>query len=73
MLPNDSLSKILFLMQIVQINTRLDRLSALLEGVAPVFSVIETMAQLSASDHTAPQFDPSLVMVIHPLGTDQKR
>ena len=68
MLLYDWLIKILFLMQIVQMNTRLDRLSALLEGVAPVFSVIEAMAQWGASDLTAPQFDPSLVMVINQLG-----
>ena len=72
MLLYDWLIKILFLMQIVQMNTRLDRLSALLEGVAPVFSVIEAMAQWGVSELTAPQFDPSLVMVIHPLGTEHQ-
>jgi len=72
MLLYDSFSKILFLMQIVQMNIRLDRLSALLEGVAPVFSVIETMAQWGVSELTAPQFDPSLVMVIHPLETEHE-
>jgi hypothetical protein len=68
MLLYDWLFKILFLMQIVQMNTRLDRLSALLEGVAPVFSVIESIEQLGALDLTVPQIDPSLVMVINPLG-----
>jgi AraC-like DNA-binding protein len=68
MLLYDWLLKILFLMQIVQMNTRLDRLSALLEGVAPVFSVIESIEQLGALDLTVPQLDPSLVMVINPLG-----
>ena len=69
MLLYDWFIEILFLMQIVQMNTRLDRLSALLEGVAPVFSVIESIDQLGALDLTAPQLDPSLVMVINSLAS----
>lgn len=61
--------KILLLMQIVQINTaRLDRLSAILEGVAPVFSVLnpnEPSSKVNGHD-TKHQTPPSLVVAITP-------
>lgn len=56
-------------MQIVQINTpRLDRLSAILDGVAPVFSVMgPTESRSEVNEHGSKlQTQPSLVIAINP-------
>lgn len=55
-------------MQIVQFNARLDRLSALLEGVAPVFSILEPTGLHGTGDLADLQSELSLAMVINPLG-----
>ncbi len=55
-------------MQIVQMTPRLDRLSALLEGVAPVFSLWAAPASPDRLAWPDPRAEPSLVMVI-PVGS----
>jgi AraC-like DNA-binding protein len=55
-------------MQIVQLNARLDRLSALLEGVAPVFSILDPTGLHGTGDLAELQSELSLAMVINPLG-----
>lgn len=56
-------------MQIVQINTRLDRLSALLEGVAPVFSIFEQRETRPADGTSPPLAVLSLAVLIHPMAS----
>lgn len=51
-------------MQIVQISTRLDRLSALLDGVAPVFSVFFPSEHCRPGHGLVPEAERSLAMVI---------
>lgn len=56
-------------MQIVQMNTRLDRLSALLEGVAPVFSIFE-QGEPRPSDGASPTLTGlSLAVLIHSMAS----
>jgi AraC-like DNA-binding protein len=51
-------------------NARLDRLSALLEGVAPVFNLLQTQQQNPADgDPLSPQ-GPSLAIVLRPTNAD---
>ncbi len=69
MLLYDSVNKIHFLMQIVQMNTRLDRLSALLEGVAPVFSIFEHREPRPADGASPPQAGLSLAVLILPMAS----
>lgn len=54
-------------MQIVQIKTRLDRLSALLEGVAPVFSIFEQRGPRPADGASLQLSELSLAILIHPM------
>ncbi len=47
-------------------NGRLDRLSALLEGVAPVFNVLDAQDEKIADDQPVPQADFCLAIVLRP-------
>ncbi len=66
----DWILKIQNLMQIVQMSPRLDRLSALLEGVAPVFSVWAPPAPADRWAAPDPCTEPSLAMVIPAAGAN---
>ncbi|MEY2661368.1 MAG: hypothetical protein RLZZ123_2540 [Pseudomonadota bacterium] len=58
-------------MQIVQNSPRLDRLSALLEGVAPIFSIF-AQRDLCPADGASPSLvGPSLAVLIYPMASGQ--